>query len=67
MSLPQTAEPTVTEARERRLVLSLGLFDLTGRDRALLRWLATWDQPTVDAVADLLARLVEPARSEATR
>lgn len=42
--------------RERDMILSLGLFDLTERDRQLLQWLSTWPQETADAVADLLAR-----------
>lgn len=51
------------ERRERDMILALGLFDLTERDRQLLRWLSTWPQETTSAVADLLARASRPAPS----
>ena len=45
------------EARRSKMILALGLFDLTERDRKLIDWLATWPQETTDEVADLFARL----------
>lgn len=44
------------DERRTKMIMALGLFDLTDRDRRLLDWLAKWDQDTTDAVADLLAR-----------
>jgi hypothetical protein len=52
-----------TEHRRLQLIMALGLFDLTDRDRQLIDWLSTWDQSTVDALADLLARLIRPGVS----
>ena len=52
--------PEDAEQRERGMILALGLFDLTERDRQLLRWLSTWPQETTEAVADLLARASRP-------
>lgn len=61
--------PEDAEAREREMVLALGLFDLTERDRQLLRWLSTWPRETTDAVSDLLARASRPpvSRGAASR
>jgi hypothetical protein len=36
--------------------------ELTGRDRALLDWLAQWDPETVEALTGLVARLREAGR-----
>jgi len=46
--------------RRVEMIMALGLFDLTDRDRQLIEWLSTWPQETTDAVADLFARLVRP-------
>jgi hypothetical protein len=50
------------EERRLDMVMALGLFDLTERDRRLLAWLSGWDQDTTDALADLFARLACPGR-----
>ena len=44
--------------RERELIMALGLFDLTERDRKFLAWLSEWPQETTDAAVDLFARLI---------
>lgn len=39
------------------MILAMGLFELTDRDRKFLDWLSGWDQDTTDAAADLFHRL----------
>lgn len=55
-----TESVSLTEQHRRQLIMALGLFDLTDRDRQLIDWLATWDQSTTDALTSLFARLVGP-------
>ncbi len=58
------APGSLTRQHFTDLVLSLGLVDLTDRERAFLAWLAEWDQPTVETAAGLFAKLT---RTAATR
>lgn len=55
------------DQRRTEIIMALGLFDLTERDRRLIDWLSSWDQDTTDAVADLLARAASPGRQPITR
>lgn len=45
------------DQRKADMILAMGLFDLTDRDRRFLEWLAEADQETTDAATDLFHRL----------
>lgn len=42
------------------LILAIGLVDLDEDERRLVEWLAGWDQPTVDALVNLIGKLKRP-------
>lgn len=56
-----TSPGDLTRSHYQRLILAVGLTDLTEDERRLIEWLSGWDQWTVETTAGLFDKLIRPA------